>query len=995
MRTNRRMKAGRVRTAVIEALEQRHVLSASTVAFESVADNLEVADMNEETLGLIPEDLTVAGDLVFFTADDGVHGRELWRSNGTSNGTYLVADIVEGPEDYFSVHSGQRTVAFGESLFFVVENAEGGDELWKTDGTAGNAELVQALPAPPSEMLAVNDQLFMGIGNSLWVSDGTPDGTTEQKALIHAPTELTAVGDSLFFAASELWTSDGTSGGTVMVKNVRARDLASMDGTLYFAGGMERIDNGVELWKSDGTADGTVEVKDIAPGDNTVGPAGPRSSRPTDFTLVDGTIYFTVSGIGLADIWQTDGTDAGTVPVESDGGELFGFNGQLYIQQPHSIRVLGEEQPFTPDLTLIRNLVVAPDGFYFTAATAEHGREVWKSDGTAEGTSLAADIYAGPESGVANEPMVIFGDRVYLSATDGTSGAELWSSNGSSESTDVVYDNAEGMGSDPHQLTVVGDNLFFTADDGVTPAIQLWSAAGEQAVLLRALPEPEKEFDDPTYPGSDSVDLMNFIAFGDELVFTHHFTYVWASANLQNEFELWRSDGTTEGTQLLQSSYYTYFWEDVGPDIGPLFQGVHDGTLYYEYGRYDGETAVDLSFDEFSNQSHFTSVGEQLFFSANDPAHGRELWVTTDGFASYERLSDVVAGSDSGLLRPRFIFAPRSTEMAELGDSLMFTAKVELQAVGSEEALTVTELWRSDGTSEGTQRVAVVGMDHLSDLNVIGDQLFFTAEQSAALWASDGSPAGTMALGDFEQLGTDFIPWNGSLYFAADAGAGLELWRSDGTATGTTQVAEIMPGDAGSAPGSFAVVGDRLLFAADDGEHGRELWVTDGTADGTQLYADIWAGPSSSDPTDLAAVDTLLYFSANDGLRGRELWRSETNPVLIPGDVNGDQVVDALDIDAVYAAVAAGSEDPVYDLNQDELVDDDDATYLVEEILQTRHGDADLNGRVDFLDFLALSRHYGKQQNTSWSEGDFDGNQEISFEDFLLLSANFGFDSEA
>ena len=186
-----------------------------------------------------------------------------------------------------------------------------------------------------------------------------------------------------------------------------------------------------------------------------------------------------------------------------------------------------------------------------------------------------------------------------------------------------------------------------------------------------------------------------------------------------------------------------------------------------------------------------------------------------------------------------------------------------------------------------------------------------------------------------------------------------------------------------------------MLFAADDGEHGRELWVTDGTADGTQLYADIWAGPSSSDPTDLAAVDTLLYFSANDGLRGRELWRSETSPVLIPGDVNGDHVVDALDIDAVYAAVAAGSKDPIYDVNNDELVNDDDATYLVEEILQTRHGDADLNGRVDFLDFLALSRHYGKQQNTSWSEGDFDGNQEISFEDFLLLSANFGFDSEA
>lgn len=987
-----KLRAGLGRTALMESLERRHMLSASTVAFEPVFDNLEVADINLQSLGLLPEDLTVAGGLLFFTADDGVHGRELWRTDGTSAGTNLVADVVEGAQSSFSVNSGQRTVEFGDSLFFVIQNAEGGNELWKSDGTEVGTAFVKSLPSRPGEMLAVNGRLFMSIGTSLWASDGTSAGTSELKALLHSPAELTAMGDSLYFSANELWTSDGTGDGTVMVKNVQARSLANMDGTLYFAGGTERIGNGVELWKSDGTADGTVEVKDIAPGDNVVGPSGPRSSRPTDFTLVDGTIYFTVSGIGLADIWQTDGTDAGTVPVDAEGGDLFEFDNQLYIQTSHFIRVLGEEQPFTPDMTLIRNLVVATDGFYFSAVTTDNGRELWKSDGTEAGTSLVTDINAGPDSGVMDEPMVIYVDRVFFAATDGLSGMELWSSDGSSDGTSKVYDNSISTGSAPHHLIFIGDNLFFTADDGVTPAIQLWSAAGENANLLRALPEPEKVFDDPNYPGSDSVDLMNFVAVGDELIFTHHFTYVWASANLQNEFELWKSDGTEAGTELLQPSYYTFFGEDVGPDVGPLFQEVHDDILYYEYGRYDGESAMDLAFDAFEKQSHFTTVGDQFFFSAYDPIHGRELWVTSDGFATYDRLSDVVIGQGDGLLRPKWTSHPRSTEMVEFGNSLIFTASVEYQIVGAEETATVTELWKSDGTSAGTELVGVAGMDHLANLTVAGEQLFFTAEQSARLWVSDGSPEGTRALGEFEQLGGDFVSWDGVLFFSADVGSGLELWRSDGTMAGTTQVAEIMSGDAGSAPGTFLVVGEKLLFAADDGEHGRELWVTDGTANGTQLYIDIWSGPSSSDPTDLAAVDTLLYFAANDGLRGRELWRSETNPVVpIPGDVNGDQVVDALDIDSVHAAVAAGFDDPIYDLNQDEVIDGDDATYLIEDILQTRRGDADLNGRIEFADFLALSRHYGKEQNASWAEGDFDGNAVISFEDFLILSANFGF----
>ena len=51
-----------------------------------------VADING-THGSTPSDLTALGSTVYFSATDAVHGDQLWKSNGTANGTVMVADI--------------------------------------------------------------------------------------------------------------------------------------------------------------------------------------------------------------------------------------------------------------------------------------------------------------------------------------------------------------------------------------------------------------------------------------------------------------------------------------------------------------------------------------------------------------------------------------------------------------------------------------------------------------------------------------------------------------------------------------------------------------------------------------------------------------------------------------------------------------------------------------------------------------------------------------
>lgn len=112
------------------------------------------------------------------------------------------------------------------------------------------------------------------------------------------------------------------------------------------------------------------------------------------------------------------------------------------------------------------------------------------------------------------------------------------------------------------------------------------------------------------------------------------------------------------------------------------------------------------------------------------------------------------------------------------------------------------------------------------------------------------------------------------------------------------------------------------------------------------------------------------------------------------GDLNDDGSVDANDIDALFAAVNEGATESRFDLDEDGQVDDTDADYLLETILQTKRGDFDLNGQVDFADFLTLSANFGKTDELSWSDGDANGDQKVTFADFLLLSANFGFENE-
>jgi len=216
-----------------------------------------------------------------------------------------------------------------------------------------------------------------------------------------------------------------------------------------------------------------------------------------------------------------------------------------------------------------------------------------------------------------------------------------------------------------------------------------------------------------------------------------------------------------------------------------------------------------------------------------------ELWKTDGTSTGTVQVKDIVSGPSGS--------TPR--QLTSFSDGVAFVAQGS--GLGA-------ELWFSNGTDTGTVLVKDIQSgangSYPVGLTSIGSVLYFSADDGSSgreLWRSDGTDAGTYRVADINpgtggSDPTDFIAFAGLVFFFAnDGSSGKELWKTDGTTAGTVRVADIMSGAGGSAdlkPVGFTQLGGGLYFAADDGTHGKELWKTDGTPSGTVMVKDLFTG---------------------------------------------------------------------------------------------------------------------------------------------------------
>ena len=246
------------------------------------------------------------GTDVFFTADDGVHGRELWKTDGTTAGTVLVADLCPGGAGGIS-SDGNNLAGLGGKVFFQGNDGAGGYGLWASDGTAAGTVLIKAISGPdpslPVESIVRSGAglIFTAAGDQIWKSDGTGAGTVLVKTITPGGfftgwKELTPVGSLVFFTDSErLWRTDGTAAGTFLLAAPQNPGCLTATGSFL----MFCADDGI--WRSDGSVSGTLLLKNLVP----------------SFTLavLNGVLFFPGSTAEHGtELWKSDGTAAGNGP---------------------------------------------------------------------------------------------------------------------------------------------------------------------------------------------------------------------------------------------------------------------------------------------------------------------------------------------------------------------------------------------------------------------------------------------------------------------------------------------------------------------------------------------------------------------------------------------------------------------------------------------------------------------------------------------------------
>jgi ELWxxDGT repeat protein len=349
-------------------------------------------------------ELTDVNGTLYFAANDGVNGTELWKSDGTAAGTILVKDINTA----VGGSSSPRTLtAVGDTLYFVASSQGNNFELWKSDGTAAGTVQVAELGAGsvgslPENLTNVNGTLFFtandGVtGRELYRLD--PGSTTPQRLDI-------ALGGS----------------------NAFPENLTIVNDTgLYFTAVTDA--NGLEIWKI-GAGGNPFRVTEIRPGS--------LDSGAANLTTVGSDLYFTAfDGNSRNQLWRIDtaNADALTQLTSVDGGanpsNLINVNGTLF----------------------------------FSATDGVSGRQIWSTNGIATGTGARTNI---DFDEVNPENLVDVNGVLYFTANDGESGNELWRYNpaDSNPQAELVSDIIPGdVGSNPQELTNISGRLFFRADN--------------------------------------------------------------------------------------------------------------------------------------------------------------------------------------------------------------------------------------------------------------------------------------------------------------------------------------------------------------------------------------------------------------------------------------------------------------------------------------------------------------------------------------------------
>jgi ELWxxDGT repeat protein len=433
------------------------------------------------------------------------------------------------------------------------------------------------------------------------------------------PTFLTVYNGTLYFQAdaagdgNELWSYTAGDGSATQVDDINGSDdsypewLTVYDGSLYFAanGGTD----GTELWRYDAGDASATQVDNID--------GGSGSSGPTELTVYDGVLYFQANGDADGDeLWSYASGDATASKVDDiyDGSSssiprsFTVYDGSLYF------RARVETGQSNTRRRLFR--YASGDGSATKVADIDYDNSV-----NIENGMTVYDPGSGPK---------LYFDAIEPSGSFG--GYGLYSYDGPSATLSAEASTNVSVLAEPTSLTSLNGSLYFFAATSATSGIGLWEYSGGTVSLIK--------------------DSFSFRSLSQITVYDGALYFRAANYNSGTGEELWTSDGTTSGTEIVEDL-------NSGTDDGMLgTPTVYDGNLYFsgnngstgfELYRYDGSNValvenICSSCFNGSSPEYLTVYDGNLYFNAiKDDGAGEELY-RSNGLSAM-RVTDINAGS--------------------------------------------------------------------------------------------------------------------------------------------------------------------------------------------------------------------------------------------------------------------------------------------------------------------------------------------------------------
>ncbi len=631
-----------------------------------------------------PDRFTSYDGWMYFVADDGIHGRELWRTKGgTPN---RITDINPNGDSRIN-----HLTPFGDWMYFTASDGTNGNELYRTNGET--TELFKEFyPGAESgvkfgsKIFVYEDKLYVNayfseqVGYEIHVVDAnhsTPSIFFEfapgAENIDHVSDALAAEDGYLYLILRkgfnrELWSYNNEGQPTFVSSQSSVSFLCDFDNHVFFRSNFFG-NNGLELYKM---SNGVVKLLTGVDGEPFELNAGEASSNPqkcindgqaayfvAETTLngkellkvqagsffaeiahqsIEGLSYENVKVLGKTgtDIFVTQGTNNRVGMFDKDQSEIIWSSNNQPTGVDSSLNV------FSP-----HKAVAFKDKLYFSAYTEESGHELWVSDH--DDATLAMDIFEGKGSSYPNN-FFVYNERLYFTAITLTEGRELWVVN--DDSIELVADVFPGItSSSPAHFAILNDLLYFSANI---------SGKGREIVVtdgqdfsLKTDINIDEESSGPKYltvykdklwfqasDGTNGFELwsldsednliMHNLDGGPASTFPSNFhvvgDYLYFEASDENGNEMWGTDGEI-----------TLQLKDINPGADgsiPREFVSDENTLYFiantgnvaRAWRTTGLNASELNASEIENFRSLEMVDGRLFALASNAAEGIELW---------------------------------------------------------------------------------------------------------------------------------------------------------------------------------------------------------------------------------------------------------------------------------------------------------------------------------------------------------------------------------